>query len=253
MPTPNPDAEWWTAKDIADFLGVDVKSVSAMRIREQMPPQDSEVLGRRVWRPATIVEWHAQRPKVHTRRSAVDRYRPRSATAAGGISTPFSRDLGTTWDDPAIEVTQQYRTAKAGRLWGPLLHIDPSDLVLVRHYFFRSDRRPAQSSRSALPFELVEGTPLTDVSLEPWDGGTEGQMRSIGVTVTGVREEIRARMPTTKERSRLEIPGGVPVFEVTRLHLAGERPVEAALIVIPADRRYLGYDIPVKSRRSKNQ
>lgn len=60
---PDVDAEWWTTSDVAEYLGVRVATVSTYRKREQMPKADV-VIGRTpAWKPARIVEWHANRPR----------------------------------------------------------------------------------------------------------------------------------------------------------------------------------------------
>lgn len=61
---PSVHAEWWTTSDVASYLGVDVRTVSAYRSRKQIPPPD-QTLGRRthLWRPARIIEWNRARPR----------------------------------------------------------------------------------------------------------------------------------------------------------------------------------------------
>lgn len=83
---------------------------------------------------------------------------------------------------------------------------------------------------------------LPDRGREPWPGGNTAQLHSLGITITGVRERVRARMPLLEEAKTLRIPGGVPVMAVTRQTYAGKRVVEVATeIVLPADRVELDY------------
>lgn len=42
---PDPTSEWWTTSDVAGYLGLKVATVSAYRVRGQMPPPDM-TLGR---------------------------------------------------------------------------------------------------------------------------------------------------------------------------------------------------------------
>jgi predicted DNA-binding transcriptional regulator AlpA len=60
--TPDPDAEWWTTADVAAYLGVGSSTVSAYRIRSQMPQPDMTLGRTHVWRPARIVAWNEKRP-----------------------------------------------------------------------------------------------------------------------------------------------------------------------------------------------
>ena len=60
---PDRDAEWWTTTDVAAYLKVQVGTVSTYRARGQMPPPDMTVGRTHVWRPATIISWHEDRPR----------------------------------------------------------------------------------------------------------------------------------------------------------------------------------------------
>jgi predicted DNA-binding transcriptional regulator AlpA len=60
---PDPDAEWWTTSDVAAYLGVQVATVSGYRNRGQMPEPDMTLGRTQAWKPASIIEWHASRPR----------------------------------------------------------------------------------------------------------------------------------------------------------------------------------------------
>ena len=59
----DPKAEWWTTSDVAEYLGVQVATVTNYRKREQMPPPDMTLGRTHVWRPSRIVEWYRSRPR----------------------------------------------------------------------------------------------------------------------------------------------------------------------------------------------
>jgi hypothetical protein len=59
---PDPDTDWWTTTDVADYLGVTVGTVSSYRARGQMPAPDRTIGRTHVWTPRRIIEWHDQRP-----------------------------------------------------------------------------------------------------------------------------------------------------------------------------------------------
>lgn len=59
-----PDDEWWTTTDVANYLGVKIGTVSSYRGRGQMPAPDRTLGRTHLWRPATIVAWHARRRGV---------------------------------------------------------------------------------------------------------------------------------------------------------------------------------------------
>lgn len=62
---PDPEAEWWTTKDVAAYLGITVAAVSSYRSRGQMPEPDKTIGTRtHLWKPARIIEWHGSRERV---------------------------------------------------------------------------------------------------------------------------------------------------------------------------------------------
>jgi GntR family transcriptional regulator len=117
--------------------------------------------------------------------------------------------------------------------------------VLARSFRFIVDGRPAQLSESFLPYDLVKGTPVEDPDNEPWPGGTVAQLRSLGIGVREITEEVATRTPTPDEARELELRPGTPVFEVTRTIHAIDRPVATSRLVIAGDRYALSYRIPV--------
>ncbi|MFI6333261.1 MarR family transcriptional regulator [Micromonospora chersina] len=50
-------------KDVAMYLGLRIGTVSSYRQRGQMPDPDQTVGRLHMWRPETIIEWHASRPR----------------------------------------------------------------------------------------------------------------------------------------------------------------------------------------------
>jgi predicted DNA-binding transcriptional regulator AlpA len=60
---PNVGAEWWTTSDVAEYLGVQVATVSNYRKRGQMPEPDETVGRTHMWRPRRVIEWHEARPR----------------------------------------------------------------------------------------------------------------------------------------------------------------------------------------------
>jgi predicted DNA-binding transcriptional regulator AlpA len=55
--------DWWTTRDVAAFLNVAPSTIRAYVARGQMPGADRRIGREPVWRPATIREWHSQRPR----------------------------------------------------------------------------------------------------------------------------------------------------------------------------------------------
>jgi GntR family transcriptional regulator len=239
VPTPDPNAEWWTTTDVARYLGITVGAASTYRGTGYLPaPDRTDGKRKHLWKPARIIEWHAGRPLVHQRqlRHASENYQ----TKPGSRETAFTKAEGITWDDYALKLRVE-RISATERL-GELFGVDRGTPLLVKHLVFFARDTPRQMSSTHLLAEMVDGTPVADPEREPWPGGTIDQMASLGVTVTNVEETVTAREPTTHERTTLELGQGVPVLAIVRRMFAGEKVVEVAdEIVIPADQATLVY------------
>ncbi|MGW5259666.1 hypothetical protein ACWEQG_01745 [Microbispora sp. NPDC004025] len=68
MAAPDPDADYWTMQDIADYLGVQLRTVHTYRHRGAKGeagglPAEDKMMGRTpVWKPARIIRWDKDRP-----------------------------------------------------------------------------------------------------------------------------------------------------------------------------------------------
>jgi len=68
---PSTQETYWNTTQVADYLRVNMGTVSSYRGRNQMPEPDVTVAGHiHLWRPATIVAWQENR-----RPSTVARWR----------------------------------------------------------------------------------------------------------------------------------------------------------------------------------
>jgi GntR family transcriptional regulator len=116
----------------------------------------------------------------------------------------------------------------------------------VTRYLLTCDGEPVQLAVSYEPAELTAGTAIAVPEQGPLAGrGVIERMRSIGVPVDEVVEEVAVRPSLRAEASALAIPAGAMVLVIERVQYAAGRAVEAGEVVVPADRFKLRYRFPV--------
>jgi GntR family transcriptional regulator len=95
---------------------------------------------------------------------------------------------------------------------------------------------------------LVEGNPaLLDQGNEPWPGGTQHQLSTVGIEIMVMGDQVTARMPTTVEAQAWDLPDGVPLLLCRRISVdAGNRTVEISDATYPADRTELRFITPLE-------
>lgn len=115
-------------------------------------------------------------------------------------------------------------------------------VVTATRYLLTADGEPVQLATSYEPAGLTAGTGVAIPEQGPLAGrGVIERMRSIGIKVDHVLEELSVRPSLLAEARVLGLPSGALVMLVERVHLAAGQPVETADIVIPADRYRLRY------------
>jgi GntR family transcriptional regulator len=88
---------------------------------------------------------------------------------------------------------------------------------------------------------------LLDERNEPWPGGTQHQLSTVGIEIMTMIDEVTARMPTTVEVQMWGLPDGVPLIFCRRISLdADGRVVEVSDADYPADRTELHFVTPLK-------
>ena len=114
-------------------------------------------------------------------------------------------------------------------------HIDPA-----------TSRREAWSV-SHIPAAYVEANPeLLDPKNEPWPGGTQHQLSTVGIEIMTIIDEVTAHMPTTADAQLWELDPGIPMLRCRRISVdqTGRR-VEISDAEYPADRTRLDFVTPL--------
>ncbi|MBF9135406.1 UTRA domain-containing protein [Plantactinospora sp. S1510] len=127
----------------------------------------------------------------------------------------------------------------------------PTGTPLLRRVY-RTSRRsgavPLSASCSYLPYELVARNPdLLDPGNEPWPGGTQHQLHTVGVELARVQDQIRTRPPSPSEATMLDLEPEVSVLTLRKISVdVTGRVVEVADAVFPGDRTELVYTTVLK-------
>lgn len=127
------------------------------------------------------------------------------------------------------------------------LGAEPGDPAMRTIYTFLGDGKPVMLSVSWEPAALTTGTAI----LLPEEGPHAGQgvverMAVIGQQITHAEETVAARPALASEAERLGIRPGGNVLTITRTYRTGQRAVETADIVLPAERYAVTYQVPVR-------
>ncbi|MFF8275068.1 GntR family transcriptional regulator [Streptomyces lateritius] len=136
-----------------------------------------------------------------------------------------------------IEVGETAATARVAEALG----LPPDSPVCVRSRRFVLDGKPVLLSVSYLPATLTQGSPITTPDTGP--GGTYARLTDLGHEPVHFREEIRCRMPTAAESSRLSLELGTPVILIARTAFTAKgAPVELNEMTLDSSSYVLEYD-----------
>jgi GntR family transcriptional regulator len=157
-------------------------------------------------------------------------------------------DMGAALNE--LVCLADYDVIEADNAMAGLFDIEVGTKLLRRAYEMvepRSRRRQAWSV-SHIPYPLVESNPeLLDAKNEPWPGGTQHQLYTVGIEVARMIDVVTAAMPTTAEAKQWELDAGVPMVRVRRVSIdSQERVVEVSDADFPADRTELRFPTTLK-------
>jgi GntR family transcriptional regulator len=119
------------------------------------------------------------------------------------------------------------------RMWE---HVDPT-----------TGRREAWSV-SHIPEAYVHDNPaLFDPKNEPWPGGTQHQLSTVGIEIMEIIDEVTAHMPSTADAQLWDLAPGIPLLRCRRISIdQNARRVEISDAEYPADRTRLDFFTPLR-------
>jgi GntR family transcriptional regulator len=166
------------------------------------------------------------------------------------------RGIGEAETNHNMSIDQQqfdarYDQIPAGEELAQVFDISATDTVLRRVYEATDgvSGRLLSWSVSYVPLQLIRDNPdLLDAANEPWPGGTQHQLSTVGIEVMTVIDQVIARMPTTAEARSWDLPDGVPLLICRRISCDRDnRTVEVSDADYPADRTELHFMTPLKA------
>ncbi|MEU9411352.1 GntR family transcriptional regulator [Streptomyces sp. NPDC048281] len=168
-----------------------------------------------------------------------DRARMPEATRAETGAT--ERDTGLVIDD--LVFFARYRELIAPSDLADAFGVPEGTVLLERTYRTRhaAESAPFSLVTSYLVRDLIAANPdLLDEANEPWPGGTQNQLHTVGIEVDRVEERFTARPPTPEEARELDLPAGTSVILLRKTSYdVRERIVDITAVTLPGDRTEL--------------
>ncbi|MEV7614373.1 UTRA domain-containing protein [Streptomyces sp. NPDC089799] len=141
------------------------------------------------------------------------------------------------------------RIVKAGKVSASadvaaLLGVEVGRTVVVRRRVIELDGEPNELTDTYYPHDIAEGTPLAGTA--KIRGGAVSLLAALGHVGVRVTEHVSARMPSGEERGQLRTADGEPVLRISRVtYDATNRPIQADVMLMPAARQQLCYEIRI--------
>ncbi|WP_408055898.1 UTRA domain-containing protein [Streptomyces blattellae] len=175
-----------------------------------------------------------------------DRARRPLPTRAGTGAT--EHDTGLNSRD--LVFYARYRRIKAPKDLADAFGVPAGALLLERTYRTRCTTGTAPFSlvTSYLVHDLIAANPdILDDGNEPWPGGTQHQLSTVGIEVDRIEERFTARPPTPDEARELELPPGTAVILLRKTSYdIQDRVVDITDVTLPGDRTELVFTTPLE-------
>ncbi|GAA1767501.1 GntR family transcriptional regulator [Luedemannella helvata] len=217
--------------------------VSLPVVRQALDMLESEGLVDRVHGRGTYVRMPRQRVRRTPERYQWEKDRVKLPESQRRRTGATERDTGLTMAD--LEFHAEYRTCPAPEDLAKLFGVPVGAKLLQRTYRTRSKQEdtPLNLNRSYLVYDMAAENPaLLDPRGEPWPGGTQHQLHTIGIELDRIVDHITARPPGPDEVEALALPPGVSVFVLRKVSIdTSDHVVEVSDVLIPADRTEFVY------------
>jgi GntR family transcriptional regulator len=164
-------------------------------------------------------------------------------------------ETGSTEHDTGLTVDDLVFHAKYEEIWAhgdlaSVFDVPKGTPLLQRTYRTRYSAEPAPFTlvTSYLVRDMVAKNPdLLDETNEPWPGGTQNQLYTVGIELDRIEESITARPPSAEEAEELELPPGTAVLVLRKSSYGTEgRLVEMSDVILPGDRTEMTFVTPLE-------
>lgn len=158
------------------------------------------------------------------------------------------RDTGLQMQDLVFHAA--YHEVKANEDIAAAFGVPEDTAMIERRYETRyvAETAPFSLIVSYLVRDMIAANPdLLDEAQEPWPGGTQNQLLTVGIELDRVEERFIARPPTPEETEELELPPGTPVIQLRKTSYdTSGRVVELSDVTLPGDRTELLFVTPLE-------
>lgn len=165
------------------------------------------------------------------------------------------RKTGSTEHDTGLELDDlvfhaSYREIKANEELADVFSVPEGTAIIERSYRTRyaAESAPFTLVTSHLVRDMVADNPaLLDAANEPWPGGTQNQLHTVGIEFDRIEEHVTARPPTPEEAEELDLPPGTAVlFLRKKSYDTNDRVVEYSHVTLPGDRTEMVFVTPLE-------
>lgn len=155
------------------------------------------------------------------------------------------QDTGLTMDD--LDFQAKYQTETASDDLAKTFGVNPGTKLL--HRMYRTVVREEGTALSLADSYLIiydvvsANKDLLDANNEPWPGGTHHQLRTVGIEIGKITDEVTARPPRQSEAELMGIRNGVAVLVLRKTFIdVSGRVVEVSDVILPGDRTVMIYE-----------
>lgn len=226
--------------------------VSLPVVRQALDLLEAEGLVDRIHGRGTYVRRPRQRVRRSPERYQWEKDRVRLSDAQRRRTGATEKDTGLTMED--LEFHTKYETVPADDDLSREFQVPVGAKLLRRTYSAKSRHEDTSLHliTSYLIFDIAAENPaLLDAQNEPWPGGTQHQLSTIGIELDRIIDKVTARPPTPEEVEALRLKPGTAVLVLRKTSVdINDCVAEVSDVILPGDRTEFVYT--TKLKRWKN-